>query len=63
MTTSAQRKRGGSKKHGRNKVKCQRYRDRGIRFKNKMKRILQSNGPEAAQKYKLAYLRGQRARV
>ena len=35
---------GGSRKHGRNKAKCQRYRDRDIRAKNKNRRCLKSNG-------------------
>jgi hypothetical protein len=59
----SQAKSGGAKKYGRNKIKCQRYRDRDTRFRNKMKRILRSNGPAAAQRYKIAHLRGERARV
>jgi hypothetical protein len=60
---ASQAKSGGNKKHGRNKAKCQRYRDHDRRFKSKMKRILRSNGPAAARKYRLAHLRGERARV
>ena len=41
---------GGKKnrKYGRNKVKCERYRRQKIREKNKIKRIIQSNGLEYA---------------
>jgi hypothetical protein len=59
----SQAKSGGNKKHGRNLAKCARYRERDRRFKNKMRRILRSNGPAAANKYKLAHLRGERASV
>ena len=31
---------GGAKKYGRNRAKCQRYRTRGIREKNKTRRRL-----------------------
>jgi hypothetical protein len=34
-----QRKSGGAKKYGRNRVKCQRYRAAGTREKNKARRI------------------------
>jgi hypothetical protein len=34
----------GSKKHGRDKAKCQAYRQHNQREKNKIKRILKSNG-------------------
>ena len=63
MAVTSQQKSGGSKKHGRNLVKCKRYRARGTRLKNKLARILRSNGLEAARKYRLAYARGERARV
>ena len=46
MTTQAGGK--GSRKHGRNKVKCKLYRDHKIREKNKIKRIVKSNGLEYA---------------
>jgi hypothetical protein len=34
----------GSKKAGRSKAKCQRYHDHKMRERNKLKRILRSNG-------------------
>ena len=42
---------GGSRKIGRDKVKCKAYRDRKTRERNKIKRILQSCGLKAAQAY------------
>lgn len=44
---------GGQKnrKYGRNKIKCARYRTHKIREKNKIKRILKSNGVEFAKKW------------
>lgn len=63
MMPGSQAKSGGAKKYGRNKVKCQRYRDRGRRFRNKLRRILRSNGEAAARLYELAHLRGERASV
>ena len=41
----------GSRKHGRNKEKCKRYLAHKRREKNKLKRILQSNGLKAAELY------------
>ena len=38
----------GSKKFGRNMAKCKRYRDHQTREKNKIKKVLQSNGMEYA---------------
>ena len=38
----------GTKKHGRDKVKCAAYRTHQQREKNKIKRVLQSNGYEYA---------------
>lgn len=35
----SRKKSGGDKKHGRNKVKCARYRSEGRREKNKARRI------------------------
>ncbi len=43
--------RGGSRKVGRNRDKCKLYRARKTRERNKLKRILQSNGIKAANKY------------
>lgn len=43
--------RGGSRKVGRNRDKCKLYRARKTRERNKLKRILQSNGARAANKY------------
>ena len=42
---------GGTKKYGRDKEKCKRYRDTKRREKNKLKRILQSSGLKAATEY------------
>ena len=38
-------------KEGRNKVKCAKYRANSVREKNKIKRILKSNGKKAAKFY------------
>ena len=46
-----QKKSGGAKKIGRNEEKCKKYRSSKNREKNKLKRILQSNGFAAAEKY------------
>lgn len=42
---------GKSTKAGRNKDKCAKYRAHKTREKNKLKRVLQSSGLEAAQDY------------
>ena len=44
-------KSGGNKKMGRNSIKCKQYRALGTREKNKLKRVLKSNGEAAAIKY------------
>lgn len=38
----------GTKKHGRDLAKCKKYRDHQTRERNKIKRVLQSNGYEYA---------------
>jgi hypothetical protein len=57
MAQAGQKKRGGKKqrKYGRNKLKCQVYRESGRRFKNKLRRVLKHNGPEAAALYRQTY--------
>lgn len=40
-----------SEKQGRNGTKCKKYRVNNTREKNKLKRVLQSNGLVAAEKY------------
>jgi len=45
----------GSKKAGRNKAKCLFYRTMHTREKNKIKRILKSNGFPAAEEYAKQY--------
>ena len=52
---SGRKSSGGSRKHGRNKVKCARYRARRRRLTNKLKRIRQSNGEKAAAEYRRKY--------
>lgn len=54
MAQQKQAKHGGSKKIGRDaRHPCHAvYKARGIRFANKCKRVLQSNGKEALEKYK-----------
>jgi len=44
-----EKKSGGSKKYGRNEAKCKAYRASKNREKNKIKRILQSEGLKAAE--------------
>lgn len=39
----------GTKIHGRDKAKCQKYRDHQTAERNKLKRVLKSNGYEYAQ--------------
>jgi len=41
----------GTKKHGRDKAKCQKYRDHQTAERNKLKRVLQSNGYTYAQEW------------
>jgi hypothetical protein len=45
----------GSKKYGRNKIKCANYRARKLREIHKVKRILQSNGRDEAIAYARAH--------
>lgn len=45
-------KKGSSRKVGGKIEKCRRYRERGTCMFNKIKRILQSNGPTAAKSYR-----------
>jgi len=40
-----------NRKYGRNKAKCERYRREHRRERNKLRRILQSNGEAAARAY------------
>jgi hypothetical protein len=49
------KKRGGLRKHGRNKDKCAAYKNLKTREKNKLKRVLRSNGREAAKSYAEKY--------
>lgn len=51
MATQKIKKSGGNRKHGRNTDKCKGYRSRKVRERNKIKRILRSNGIDAAQAY------------
>jgi hypothetical protein len=46
-----QNEKKGCKKAGRSTDKCKSYRLRQTRERNKLKRILQSNGPVAAEAY------------
>lgn len=55
-----QAKSGGARKIGTNKEKCARYRSRGTRFKNKLTRVLKSNGKAAADAYRRGHLKGDR---
>ena len=48
---SQEKKSGGSKKYGRNLEWCKMYRAHKTREKNKIKRVLQSNGYVAAVAY------------
>ena len=45
-------KKGSSRKIGNRKDHCKRYRDHGTLLKNKIKRILRSNGMTAASSYR-----------
>lgn len=49
------KKRGGLRKHGRDKNKCAAYKAMKTREKNKLKRVLQSNGLTAAKEYAEKY--------
>jgi len=51
MTKSQQAGGKKNRKLGRDGAKCKQYRDSHTREKNKVKRILKSNGEEAAKKY------------
>lgn len=50
-----QKKGGGTKKHGRNKEKCAKYRAMHVGEKNKLKRVLQSSGEKEARRYASLY--------
>lgn len=54
---------GGTKKHGRNKAKCERYRRLGTRRRNKSKRILKSSGQAALDAWLAEERRKQRAKT
>ena len=45
-------KKGSSRKVGSQKAKCESYRLRNVCQRNKIKRILQSNGAKAVESYK-----------
>ena len=45
----------GTRKHGRDLAKCKRYRDHQTREKNKIKKILQSNGVDYAAEWAKKY--------
>ena len=45
------------RKYGRNQLSCQRYSSRKTRFRNKPKRVRQSNGEKASKKYENYFLR------
>lgn len=51
----ARLKHGGSKKHGRNKEKCARYKGMHTREKNKLKRVLRSSGRAEAERMAKIY--------
>lgn len=51
MSKQQQQKHGGTRKYGRDKIKCALYKSSKRREHNKLKRVLQSNGLAAAQKY------------
>lgn len=56
MPKQQQKSSGGAKKYGRNVTKCEHYKAMKTREKNKLKRVLQSNGKEAAQAYAKEHL-------
>lgn len=51
----ARLKHGGSRKHGRNKEKCARYKGMHTRERNKLKRILRSSGQQEAERMAQKY--------
>ena len=51
MAQKEQKKSGGAKKYGRNEAKCKAYRASKNREKNKIKRVLQSEGVKAAEAF------------
>lgn len=51
MAKQSQRKSGGMRKYGRSLDKCAHYKAMHTREKNKIRRILRSNGSAEAQKY------------
>ena len=51
MAKQETKKSGGNKKHTRDAEKCKLYRQRQIREKNKSKRVLQSSGKKACERY------------
>lgn len=51
MAKEQQKKSGGAKKYGRSEERCKKYRILKTREKNKLKRVLQSNGVKAAEAY------------
>lgn len=53
--SKAQGGKGSRRKIGRNKAKCGYYQNDKTREKNKLKRILASNGPDEANKYAAKY--------
>ena len=42
-------------KAGRNKIKCQNYASRGMKFINKLRRVKKNSGEDAAKKYEAQY--------
>ena len=52
MSQKSKDKGAGKRKYGRNKIKCERYFREHRRYKNKVRRVLKHNGPEAAQAYR-----------
>jgi hypothetical protein len=51
MANLPQKLHGGNKKHGRSKDKCLAYRNAHTRERNKLKRVRQSSGFDAAVEY------------
>lgn len=51
LEEKARKKGKKNRKWDRNLTKCKRYRDMKTREKNKLKRVLQSNGVKAAEEY------------
>ena len=50
MTQKTQKAGGGGRKYGRNKVKCEQYRSRAIRYQNKLKKWIKHNISKSADK-------------